>query len=190
LNKYRQFGFDIAIDDLGAGYSGLKQWSYLRPDIVKIDRYFIDKCDQDVMKREFLKILFELGRISKAHIIAEGIETKEEFELLCELGMVYSQGFFLAKPSESPITTYPKLDICSHSKKESRLRAITTLVTVATVIEHNQSVNNAYNIFTKNMDVHETPILDSAMSKKVIYENNFMKSYSEVWENNIWQEVC
>ena len=75
-------GFDIAIDDLGAGYSGLKQWSYLRPDIVKIDRYFIDKCDQDVMKREFLKILFELGRISNAHIIAEGIETKEEFELL------------------------------------------------------------------------------------------------------------
>ena len=76
LNKYRQFGFDIAIDDLGAGYSGLKQWSYLRPDIVKIDRYFIDQCDQDVMKREFLKILFELGRISNAHVIAEGIETK------------------------------------------------------------------------------------------------------------------
>ncbi|MBL0709423.1 MAG: EAL domain-containing protein, partial [Colwellia sp.] len=52
LNKYRQFGFDIAIDDVGAGYSGLKQWSYLRPDIVKIDRYFIDRCDKDVIKRE------------------------------------------------------------------------------------------------------------------------------------------
>tara|TARA_R110001583_G_scaffold55849_3_gene169357 strand:- start:15239 stop:15979 length:741 start_codon:yes stop_codon:yes gene_type:complete len=109
LNKYRKFGFDIAIDDVGAGYSGLKQWSYLRPDIVKIDRYFIDRCDQDVMKREFLKILFELGRISNAQIIAEGIETKEEFELLRELGMVYSQGFFLAKPSENPMRVYPSI---------------------------------------------------------------------------------
>lgn len=78
LNKYRQFGFDIAIDDLGAGYSDLKQWSYLRPDIVKIDRYFIDQCNQDMMKREFLKILFELGRISNALVITEGIETKAE----------------------------------------------------------------------------------------------------------------
>ena len=181
LNKYRQFGFDIAIDDLGAGYSGLKQWSYLRPDIVKIDRYFIDKCDQDVMKREFLKILFELGRISNAHIIAEGIETKEEFELLRELGMVYSQGFFLARPSENPITTYPTLDISSHSEKESRLGTIATLVTAATVIEHNQSVNDAYDIFVQNMHIHAIPVLDGITPKGMIYRNNLMESYSDVY---------
>jgi EAL domain-containing protein (putative c-di-GMP-specific phosphodiesterase class I) len=133
LNKYRKFGFDIAIDDVGAGYSGLKQWSYLRPDIVKIDRYFIDRCDQDEMKREFLKILFELGRISNAHIIAEGVETKEEFELLRELGMVYIQGFFLAKPRENPIKAYPSFNInpCHSNRFKS---------------EHNQDVTDVYQI--------------------------------------------
>jgi len=111
LNKYRQFGFNIAIDDVGAGYSGLKQWSYLRPNIVKIDRYFIDQCDQNPIKQKFLKILFELGRISDAEVIAEGIETKGEFELLRSLGMVYAQGYFLARPSDLPKRDYPQLDI-------------------------------------------------------------------------------
>jgi diguanylate cyclase (GGDEF)-like protein len=181
LNKYRQFGFDIAIDDLGAGYSGLKQWSYLRPDIVKIDRYFIEQCDQDVMKREFLKILFELGHVSNAHIIAEGIETKEEFELLRELGMVYSQGYFLAKPSEIPTRVYPKLDISSYSEKESRLGTIAILVTSALTIRHNQSVHDAYDIFTQNPPIHAIPVLNGTKPLGMIYRNELMESYSDIY---------
>jgi len=181
LTKYRKFGFDIAIDDLGAGYSGLKQWSYLRPDIVKIDRYFIDQCDQDVMKREFLKILFELGRISNAYVIAEGIETKEEFELLRELGMVYSQGFFLAKPNEYPITSYPKLDISIHAEKESRLGTIASLVTAAITLAHKQSVNDAYDIFINNPNIHAIPVLNGVKPLGMIYRNELMESYSDIY---------
>ncbi|TMP76922.1 GGDEF domain-containing protein, partial [Pseudoalteromonas phenolica] len=51
ITHYRELGFQIAIDDLGAGYSGLKKWSELCPDYVKVDRYFIDHCDQSVVKR-------------------------------------------------------------------------------------------------------------------------------------------
>jgi len=181
LNKYRQFGFDIAIDDLGAGYSGLKQWSYLRPDIVKIDRYFIDQCDQDVMKREFLKILFELGRISNAHVIAEGIETKEEFELLRELGMTYSQGFFLAKPNEIPTKTYPLLDTCSYAEKESRLGTIAMLVTSALTINCDQNINDAYDIFTQTPHIHAIPVLKGKKPLGMIYRNELMESYSDIY---------
>jgi EAL domain-containing protein (putative c-di-GMP-specific phosphodiesterase class I) len=108
LAKYRQFGFDVAIDDLGAGYSGLKLWSQLRPDIVKIDRYFVENCHQDSFKRKFLKAIFDLAQSAKAQVIVEGIETIEEFELLERLGMVYAQGFYLAKPAIIPIKNYPK----------------------------------------------------------------------------------
>jgi len=181
LNKYRKFGFDIAIDDVGAGYSGLKQWSYLRPDIVKIDRYFIDRCDQDVMKREFLKILFELGRISNAHIIAEGIETKEEFELLRELGMVYSQGFFLAKPNENPVRIYPTLDISTNTGEKSNVDIIASLVTPAITVEFNQSVNDAYDILTSNLNVHAIPVLQDNKPLGMIYRNQLMESYSDIY---------
>jgi EAL domain-containing protein (putative c-di-GMP-specific phosphodiesterase class I) len=110
LAKYRQFGF--AIDDLGAGYSGLKLWSQLRPDIVKIDRYFVENCHKDSFKRKFLKAIFDLAQSAKAQVIVEGIETIDEFELLERLGMVYAQGFYLAKPNITPVRHYPKhLDV-------------------------------------------------------------------------------
>jgi EAL domain-containing protein (putative c-di-GMP-specific phosphodiesterase class I) len=112
LAKYRQFGFDVAIDDLGAGYSGLKLWSQLRPDIVKIDRYFVENCHKDSFKRKFLKAIFDLAQSAKAQVIVEGIETIDEFELLERLGMVYAQGFYLAKPNITPVRHYPKhLDV-------------------------------------------------------------------------------
>ena len=181
LNKYRKFGFDIAIDDVGAGYSGLKQWSYLRPDIVKIDRYFIDRCDQDVMKREFLKILFELGRISNAQIIAEGIETKEEFQLLRELGMVYSQGFYLAKPSDNPTRTFPELDDLTNTEQVSNVEVIASLVTTTITIEYNQCVNDAYDIFTSNLNIHAIPVLHDNKPLGMIFRNELMESYSDIY---------
>ncbi len=188
LNKYRKFGFDIAIDDVGVGYSGLKQWSYLRPDIVKIDRYFIDRCDQDVMKREFLKILFELGRISNALIIAEGIETKEEFELLRELGMVYSQGFFLAKPNDNPIRIFPKLDICDSTEHKSTIETIASLVTATKTVEYNQSVNHVYDIFTQNLNIHAIPVLRNNKPLGMIFRNQLMESYSDIYGRALYSK--
>lgn len=181
LNKYRQFGFDIAIDDLGTGYSGLKQWSYLRPDIVKIDRYFIDQCHKDMMKREFLKILFELGRISNAHIIAEGIETKEEFELLRELGMVYAQGYFLARPSEVPLKMYPELDIDSITEKDSRLGTIVLLAKESVTIKYSQSANDAYDIFSQNPQIDAIPVLHDNKPLGMIYRQDLMETYSDIY---------
>lgn len=108
LEKYRQFGFDVAIDDLGAGYSGLKLWSQLRPNIVKVDRYFVENCHQDGFKRKFLKAIFELANSAQAIVIVEGIEQQQEFELLTQLGMRYAQGYYLAKPSDNPTDIYPQ----------------------------------------------------------------------------------
>lgn len=107
LEKYRQFGFDVAIDDLGAGYSGLKLWSQLRPNIVKIDRYFVENCHLDSFKRKFITAIFELAKSAQADVIVEGIECFQEFDLLRKLGMVYAQGYYIAKPTNEPIRTYP-----------------------------------------------------------------------------------
>jgi len=109
LAKYREFGFDVAIDDLGAGYSGLKLWSQLRPNIVKIDRYFVEGCHLNSFKRKFLQAIFDLAQAADAKVIVEGIECVAEFELLRSLGMVYAQGFYLAKPCIVPTRCYPSI---------------------------------------------------------------------------------
>ncbi len=106
IAHYRELGFTIAIDDLGAGYSGLKQWSELQPDIVKIDRYFIDCCDQSIVKKEFLKSIIELAKATNTAVIAEGIERNEELNLLESLGISYAQGFLLERPSQTPSSRF------------------------------------------------------------------------------------
>jgi len=103
IQHYRELGFTIAIDDLGAGYSGLKQWSELLPDIVKIDRYFIDHCDQSFVKKTFLKMIIELAKEMGTQVIAEGIERDEELLLLKSLGINLMQGYLLQRPSKSPL---------------------------------------------------------------------------------------
>jgi EAL domain-containing protein (putative c-di-GMP-specific phosphodiesterase class I) len=115
LAQYRKYGFNVAIDDLGAGYSSLKLWSELRPDIVKIDRYFVEGCDQDSFKRKFLIAIFDIAISAHAKVIVEGIETESEYNLLKELGMDYAQGFYLAKPQHFPSTSYPLLSNAEYS---------------------------------------------------------------------------
>ena len=102
IHHYRELGFQIAIDDLGSGYSCLRQWSELQPDIVKIDRYFIDSCHQQTGKTTFLKAIVALAKATDTRVVAEGIEKPEELQLLQQLGIDMAQGFLLAKPKTKP----------------------------------------------------------------------------------------
>lgn len=102
LHHYRDMGFSIALDDLGAGYSSLRLWSELRPDYVKIDRHFIDGIHQDPLKREFVGSILQIARASKAQVIAEGIELGEELTVLADMGVDLLQGYLLGRPQEFP----------------------------------------------------------------------------------------
>ncbi|MGY3257868.1 bifunctional diguanylate cyclase/phosphodiesterase [Pseudomonas chlororaphis] len=102
LHHYRDMGFSIALDDLGAGYSSLRLWSELRPDYVKIDRHFIDGIHQDALKREFVGSILQIAKASRAQVIAEGIEVAEELEVLTEMGVDLLQGYLLCRPQEHP----------------------------------------------------------------------------------------
>jgi len=102
LHHYRDMGFSIALDDLGAGYSSLRLWSELRPDYVKIDRHFIDGIHQDAVKREFVGSMLQMAKASRALVIAEGIELREELEVLIDMGIDLVQGYLLCRPQEQP----------------------------------------------------------------------------------------
>ncbi|QXH48230.1 GGDEF domain-containing protein [Pseudomonas xanthosomatis] len=102
LHHYRDMGFSIALDDLGAGYSSLRLWSELRPDYVKIDRHFIDGIHLDPLKREFVGSILQIARASRAQVIAEGIELSEELTVLSEMGVDLVQGYLLGRPQEFP----------------------------------------------------------------------------------------
>lgn len=104
LDYYREMGFSVALDDLGAGYSSLKLWSELRPDYVKIDRHFINGIHDDRIKRQFVESILQMAKASHAQVIAEGIEQHEELEALRALGVELVQGFLLGRPADIPAT--------------------------------------------------------------------------------------
>jgi len=102
LEHYREMGFEIAIDDLGAGYSGLRRWLELRPEYVKIDRHFIQNIHADAIKQSFVRSIVDIAKGLNCHVIAEGIETYEECQTLIEIGIGFGQGYYFSKPQVSP----------------------------------------------------------------------------------------
>lgn len=104
---YRGMGLQIAIDDLGEGFSSLRLWSELRPEYVKIDKYFIQGLDNDAVKRQFVRSISEMAQQSKSEVIAEGIETEAELEAVLGLGIRYGQGYLLARPAMVPVAVLP-----------------------------------------------------------------------------------
>lgn len=105
VNHYRRQGFQIAIDDLGEGFSSLRLWSEIRPEYVKIDMHFIQGINQDPVKLQFVRSIQEIAKKSGTIVIAEGIETKAELLLIRDLGVDLGQGYHICRPQANPPTT-------------------------------------------------------------------------------------
>lgn len=98
LNCLRELGVKVAIDDFGTGYSSLSDLHQLSLDTVKIDRSFVDKMKLSPKNRSIVGTIVTLANRLKFDVIAEGVETIEQFEALRALGCEYVQGFLFSPP--------------------------------------------------------------------------------------------
>jgi diguanylate cyclase (GGDEF)-like protein len=99
VNAIKEHGIKVAIDDVGFGRSSLESLIILEPDIVKIDRKYVTGIAAEPAKARLLKRLVKVVNALGAELIAEGIEEKEELEMLVELGVAYGQGWYWGKPA-------------------------------------------------------------------------------------------
>jgi diguanylate cyclase (GGDEF)-like protein len=104
LQHYKDMGFEIAIDDLGAGYAGLRMWSELRPDYVKIDRHFMQDIDADRVKQEFVRSIRNIALELDCRVVGEGVETAAEYRVVSQMGLEFCQGYYFARPTALPDT--------------------------------------------------------------------------------------
>lgn len=91
-------GVRMAIDDLGAGYSGLRQITTVHPTYLKIDRSLIHDLDADSDRAALITALLGYARHTGGHVVAEGVETEAELAALVDLGVPLVQGYHLARP--------------------------------------------------------------------------------------------
>ncbi|UCE27671.1 MAG: EAL domain-containing protein [Candidatus Coatesbacteria bacterium] len=100
IKHFREIGVRIAIDDAGAGYASLNTIASLRPDFLKFDIGLVRGIDKDRVKQELLTTLQNLARKVEARIIAEGIETENEYNTLLGMGVELGQGYFISPPRD------------------------------------------------------------------------------------------
>lgn len=98
LVRLRQEGFKLAIDDFGAGHSGMKALCDHPFDYLKIDRHFVSGLDADARRRQLVKSTVNLAHVLGIRVIAEGVETEAEFVACRDAGCDLVQGWYVAHP--------------------------------------------------------------------------------------------
>ncbi len=109
LRFYREAGFLIALDDIGAGYSSLNLIHQLRPDFIKLDMELVRNVHQDPYKGVITEKLLEIAHGLSIRTIAEGIESEEELRWVRDHGATFVQGYLIAKPVAQPVIATPRL---------------------------------------------------------------------------------
>lgn len=99
IGKLRELGFKVAIDDIGAGYSGLTSFALLKPDMVKLDMALVRDIDKDPVKRRLASLVIQLCSDLGIEVVGEGVETREERDALLDLGCDLLQGYLFGRPS-------------------------------------------------------------------------------------------
>lgn len=99
LREYREFGFKTAIDDFGAGYSGLTLLADFQPDLIKLDMALVRDIHHDRVRQSIVRNVVTMCTELGVTVIAEGIEHAGERDFLAECGIFLMQGFWFAKPA-------------------------------------------------------------------------------------------
>jgi EAL domain-containing protein (putative c-di-GMP-specific phosphodiesterase class I) len=100
IKPVRKAGIHIAVDDAGSGYADLESIAEVRPEYIKIANCITRNVSRDLIKQEIITSFLQLARKLKSTVIAEGIETRDDFHALKRLGVEYGQGYFLGRPAQ------------------------------------------------------------------------------------------
>lgn len=181
VSHYREMGFAVAIDDLGAGYSGLRLWSELQPDFVKFDRHFIQGIHGDENKARFILSLQEIADEFGCKTIAEGVETEEEYLLVGGLGVSLGQGYFFARPSPAPPRHLHSLQRLQPNRENAcyrtrRSKTVACLVQSVPAVEPHVRVEEVGDLFTAMNKLNTLPVVgEGGIPVGIVHRHSFME---------------
>ena len=98
VNALRRQAIIIAIDDFGAGYAGLNMLADLQPDLIKLDMNLLRDIHRHGPRQSIVKAIYEVCMDLGIDILAEGVESPDEYHFLSRVGIELYQGYFFAKP--------------------------------------------------------------------------------------------
>jgi len=169
IEEFRKKGYQIAVDDAGAGYSSLESIAEIYPDFIKLDMSLIRNIDVDPLKQALLETFVQFADKVKCKIIAEGIEHEQELQTLIELGVPYGQGFFLGKPAKGMIqTTGAAMNVIRSlgSRQQRMARRVTgtpdvyDIMTKTICVQPTTKVRAVHQIFEQNGKIDSVVVVE------------------------------
>ncbi|EHA16557.1 bifunctional diguanylate cyclase/phosphodiesterase [Halomonas sp. HAL1] len=192
VDHYRDMGFQVALDDLGAGHSSLRHWSELRPDFVKLDRHFISGIDQEPAKREFLRSILDVARSLDCQLIAEGVETAAEHLCLWELdrGLALLQGFYFARPSPQPPLQLNMLLPATTQLKSPAGRTARSILRTIEAITTDCAVPIISERFRRQPSLRCVAVLEDGKPVAVVRRNAFLTLFTNPYSHALYAKRC
>lgn len=193
LLHYRSMGFQIALDDLGQGFSSLRLWSELHPEFVKIDMHFVQGVNTDPLKQQFLKSIQQIAQSSGTRVIAEGIETDAELRVIRDIGIRCGQGYFIGRPTPVPPVTLPAEVCClinasyiaDHPYSSSRSVAAETLLRYIAPVQPDTDNEAIFSLFSANKGLRAIPVVKHGRPVGLINRNAFLESFSQPFQREL-----
>lgn len=197
VREIRSAGVSLALDDFGDGRSSLRLWSQLKPEFVKIDKYFTKDISQHADKLKTIQALQQISAIFDTSLVAEGIETEDDLRVLRDLGITYGQGYFLGRPALLPreqiekpalavlmdrrVAVFPELRRATNAGSLSRLA-----VMEAPTVDLDTSNNALAQIFLADEKLHAVALVDGTRPIGIINRSRFMNEYSKLFYREVW----
>lgn len=195
--RHREVGFEMAMDDLGEGFSSLRLWSELRPQFVKVDKHFIRNIHQDSVKLQFVRSIQQIAENCGSRVVAEGIETLPELMVVKDLGIAFGQGYFLGRPDVKPestmgselvqtlsrrvISVYPQTRPLSPGK----ITAVKIAVNAPHVSPKTRS-ETVLNLLLSQPDMHAVPVVENRVPVGIINRTSIVDSFSRVYTRELY----
>lgn len=197
VEQARAAGVSLALDDFGDGRSSLRLWSQLKPEVVKIDKYFTKDISAHGDKLKTIQALQQIAAVFGSELVAEGIETADDLRVLRDLGIHYGQGYFLGHPDRQPVkcldvdavrvlrerqvVVFPEL---SRSAQGGHLRRVALLQ--APVVTEATSNDELATLFLTHEDLHAMAMLDGERPIGIINRAHFMNEYTKLYYREVW----
>ncbi len=186
---YRAMGFEIAIDDLGEGFSSLRLWSELRPAYVKIDMHFIQGINLDKVKLQFVQSIQQIAQATGTMVIAEGIETHTELLVIRDLGIACGQGYHIGRPSNNPaVTLSPEIaktlsyrGVAVYPQERVNRQHNATALRLLRVVEPvapTMSNNDVLQIFVHAPELEVIPVVENGLPVGLITRRNLVDRFA------------
>lgn len=185
-------GIALALDDFGDGRSSLRLWTEVRPDYVKIDKYFTREVSRRADKLQMLRALQGIAEVFGASLIAEGIETDEDLRVLRDLQWTYGQGYLLGHPLLQPVDQLQpeavavlqdrRVAVLPHWQKNVRPNALRGLqVIYAPAVSPSASNNDVAARFLQRPDLHALAVTEAEQPLALINREQFMNHYATLY---------